>query len=74
MAPGLQSSIESPKEELDGHSEDFVVDRKTDRIVDACNKQDFAALRALAESRGGFLTDTLRQRACKFALKAEHAA
>ena len=39
--------------------------RKTQEIVSACERRDLHELRSLAESKGGFLADSLRQRACK---------
>lgn len=35
-------------------------------ILEACRWRNLDALRALAESPGGFLTDKIRQQACKF--------
>ncbi|KAL2189526.1 hypothetical protein L209DRAFT_769652 [Thermothelomyces heterothallicus CBS 203.75] len=40
-------------------------DRKKEVILKACSSRDLDALRALAESPGGFLTDSIRQQACK---------
>jgi hypothetical protein len=40
-------------------------DEKKKAILEACSQRDLDALRALAESRGGFLTDSIRQQACK---------
>ncbi|KAL2132792.1 hypothetical protein VTI74DRAFT_3386 [Chaetomium olivicolor] len=39
------------------------VDIKKEAILEACRQRDSVALRALAESKGGFLTDALRQQA-----------
>lgn len=42
---------------------------KEDEILVACQRRDIRALQTLAESQGGFMTDELRQKACKhFAL------
>lgn len=38
--------------------------RKTERILDACKWRDIEALKSLAGTDGGFLTDALRQKAC----------
>lgn len=38
---------------------------KEDAILDACHRRDIAALQSLAISTGGFVTDKLRQQACK---------
>lgn len=38
---------------------------KAQVILDACQRRDLDALRDLAISDGGFLSDTLRQRACE---------
>lgn len=40
-------------------------DPKEDVILDACRRRDIDELQTLAESRGGFLTDELRQEACE---------
>jgi TBC1 domain family member 20 len=40
-------------------------DKKREAILEACGQRDLGALRALAESPGGFLTDDIRQQACK---------
>ncbi|OLN95596.1 GTPase-activating protein gyp10 [Colletotrichum chlorophyti] len=37
--------------------------RKTDDILDACKWRDFEALKELAGTKGGFLTDSLRRKA-----------
>jgi hypothetical protein len=43
------------------------VDRqKQDAIRAACHDADVSALQRLAESEGGFLTDSLRQLACTY--------
>ena len=39
--------------------------KKAHEILDACRWRNISQLQALAESRGGFLTDILRQQACK---------
>lgn len=38
---------------------------KKEAILKACEDRDLAALRELAESPGGFLADSIRQKACK---------
>lgn len=38
---------------------------KEARVRDACQRRDVEELQALAQSSGGFLTDELRQQACK---------
>ena len=40
-------------------------DEKKKAILEACSQRDLDALRALAQSPGGFLADSIRQRACK---------
>lgn len=47
-----------------GHPDDM----KKEAILDACRRGDLGALRAFAESPGGFLDDSIRQRACKCSL------
>lgn len=42
---------------------------KEARIVDACERWDVQKLQALAESPGGFLTDEVRQDACKLPVR-----
>jgi hypothetical protein len=37
---------------------------KTQRIIDACNSRNIKQLKTLAETDGGFLTDSLRRQAC----------
>lgn len=39
--------------------------KKEAKIRDACKRRDIQELQALAQSSGGFLTDELRQQACK---------
>lgn len=43
-------------------------DEKKEAILEACRTRDLDTLTALAESRGGFLTDSLRQQACKYSV------
>lgn len=43
---------------------------KEHAILDACRWKNLDALRSLAESPGGFLTDRVRQQACKCSLTA----
>lgn len=40
-------------------------DKKEEAILEACRKRDLCALRQLAESPGGFLSDAIRQQACE---------
>lgn len=40
-------------------------EQKKAAILEACRHRDLGVLRALAESPGGFLTDGIRQQACK---------
>lgn len=40
--------------------------RKTDDILEACKWRNIEALGSLASTRGGFLTDDLRRKACKW--------
>lgn len=40
--------------------------KKEVQIFDACHRRDIEELQALAQSSGGFLTDELRQQACKY--------
>ncbi|KAK0735888.1 rab-GTPase-TBC domain-containing protein [Apiosordaria backusii] len=42
---------------------DEAAEQKKRTILEACKMRDYAALRALAESPGGFLTDSIRQQA-----------
>lgn len=41
-------------------------EKKAQAILDACNCKNLGDLRVLAESPGGFLTDSLRQQACEY--------
>lgn len=41
---------------------------ETARILDACERKDIDELRDLAIAPGGFLSDPLRSRACKYLL------
>lgn len=50
---------------LEDESNSSVRDPKEDEILDACRQRDIAALQSLALSTGGFMTDELRQQACK---------
>ncbi|KAK4181886.1 putative TBC1 domain family member 20 [Triangularia setosa] len=54
---------EKPIDEKTTNRKDEAVERKKRAILEACKTRDFAALRALAASPGGFLTDTIRQQA-----------
>ncbi len=45
-----------------GHAD---AQRKKATILEACRTGDLDSLRALAESPGGFLADSIRQQACK---------
>ena len=46
-------------------SEDTTVSDRERAIIDACKWRNLEQLRIIAESPGGFLTDNLRQLACK---------
>ena len=64
MGDGLDEKMEhGVKESLDEDNE-----KKKAIILEACRKGDLDALRALAESPGGFLADSIRQQACKCSL------
>jgi GTP cyclohydrolase FolE2 len=68
MALDEKISITDPGERLlDGKEDlhDAFHARKSAAILDACRRRDFAALQALAGSKDGFVTDALRQHACK---------
>lgn len=41
-------------------------EQKTGDILAACRRRSIEELRLLAESEGGFLTDSLRRKACSF--------
>ncbi|KAK4204119.1 putative TBC1 domain family member 20 [Triangularia verruculosa] len=55
--------IEDANDEKPANPKDESLEEKKREILEACEKRDFAALRALAASPGGFLTDTIRQQA-----------
>ncbi|KAK0671076.1 putative TBC1 domain family member 20 [Cercophora samala] len=59
--------MEEEEEPLDEkkptNPKDEAAEQKKREILEACKARDFAALRALAASPGGFLTDTIRQQA-----------
>lgn len=54
-------------DETKPHDDDEAARRKAKArvILDACQRRDLDALRDLAISEGGFLSDSLRQRACE---------
>ncbi len=53
-------------EKVDNHNGTAsATDEKKEAILEACKQRDLDALRALAELPGGFLTDEIRQQACK---------
>lgn len=51
---------------------DPVKTNKIHEIETACTQKDIAQLRRLADSAGGFITDDVRRRACKFQQSAIH--
>ncbi|KAI3394211.1 hypothetical protein diail_3026 [Diaporthe ilicicola] len=55
------STSRSPSDVADSNAQ--LQELKTREIVDACRRRDIENLQALAESPGGFMTDTLRQQA-----------
>lgn len=57
--------MEDPIDEKPPDPKDEAAEQKKKEILNACKTRDFAALRTLAASPGGFLTDTIRQQACK---------
>jgi transposase len=59
MEPGLD------KKTANHSNATNTADKKKEEILEACRRRDLSALRALAESPGGFLTDSIRQQACK---------
>lgn len=59
-----QSGPHSAEEDARGSDCDFRDLEKELAISNACIESDISALKALAESEGGFLTDELRRRAC----------
>lgn len=58
-----QSSHSAANE--DGRPTQGFQSAKARKILDACRRRDIDHLKGLAESQGGFLTDSLRQQACK---------
>ena len=64
MHSGSQdSTIDLSGDDIPRLSEEEV--KKTADILAACRSKDVARLRSLADSRGGFITDTLRRTACE---------
>lgn len=59
------SNIEDVLDESQFDENDAVQVKKHNDIRAACEARDVTQLQALAESRGGFLTDALRKSACK---------
>jgi hypothetical protein len=58
-------------EKVDNHNDPAsATDEKKEAILEACRQRDLDALRALAELPGGFLTDEIRQQACKRSVMA----
>ncbi|KAK4666901.1 GTPase-activating protein gyp8 [Podospora pseudopauciseta] len=55
--------MEDPIDEKPPDPKDEAAEQKKKEILKACKTRDFAALRTLAASPGGFLTDTIRQQA-----------
>ena len=62
LEPTLDEKTPNHCHKLDGNVSDT---SKKEAILKACEDGDLAALRELAESPGGFLTDSIRQKACK---------
>jgi hypothetical protein len=67
----MEDSTKSPSLNEKGvnhhKSATYATDEKRKAILEACSQRDLDALRALAQSPGGFLADSIRQRACKCA-------
>lgn len=55
-----------PENHVDDPGPSPAVALKTSEILAACTWRDATRLRALAESEGGLLADTLRQAACMY--------
>lgn len=67
MEPDSQDSLtmSTHTEKTVPESDIGIIDQqKQDEIQRACARSDILKLQALAESPGGLLTDSLRQRAC----------
>jgi hypothetical protein len=60
---GDAALLETTVSHASSHSE------KEEVILRACKWRDLDSLKALAESPGGFLTDDIRQQACKSTLE-----
>ncbi|KAK3306629.1 rab-GTPase-TBC domain-containing protein [Chaetomium strumarium] len=61
---GSQSMEPSRDKKTANHSNTTsTADKKKEELLEACRRRDLSALRALAESRGGFLADSIRQQA-----------
>lgn len=67
MEEPTEPSLDEKTIKLNGTTD--ATDKKKDAILEACRQRDLGALRALAESPGGFLTDDIRQQACKLMLQ-----
>lgn len=62
-----------PEDPVDDPGPSPAVALKTSEILAACTWRDATRLRALAESEGGLLADTLRQAACMYSSLAFHS-
>ena len=58
-ADGDAALLKKTTSHASSHSE------KEEAILKACQWRDLEALKVLAESPGGFMTDAIRQQACK---------
>lgn len=63
---GDAALLEKTASHANSHSE------KEEAILRACKWRDLEALQTLAESPGGFLTDDIRQQACKSRYHQSH--
>ncbi|KAJ4300466.1 GTPase-activating protein gyp8 [Collariella sp. IMI 366227] len=61
MEEPIEASLNEKAANYNGSAD--AVDEKKEVILEACRQRDLVTLRALAESRGGFLTDAIRQQA-----------
>jgi hypothetical protein len=64
----MEDPIEPSLDEKTAHysgTSDAAEDKRKGIILQACRQRDLDALRDIAQSSGGFLTDTIRQQACK---------
>jgi hypothetical protein len=63
MEDPIEPSLDEKTAHYSGTSD--AEDKRKDIILQACRQRDLDALRDIAQSPGGFLTDTIRQQACK---------